>query len=134
NILISKSGFVKLTDFGLARSVEKDGPSLTGDRVIGTPHYMSPEQCWNEPVDARSDIYSLGATYYVLLTGRTPYIALHDLQVMFAHCNDPVPDPRAARPDLPETCREIVRKAMAKSPADRYQTALELVAALEAAL
>ena len=134
NILISNSGVVKLTDFGLARTIEKEGPSLTGDRVVGTPHYMSPEQCWNEPVDARSDIYSLGATYYVLLTGRTPYTAMHDLQVMFAHCNDPVPDPRAIRPELPEACRDIARKAMAKSPADRYQTARELVAALEAAL
>ncbi len=134
NILISKAGVVKLTDFGLARSVEKDGPSLTGDNAVGTPHYMSPEQCWNEPVDARSDVYSLGATYFVLLTGRAPYSAAHDLQVMFAHCNDPVPEPRAARPDLPEECAAVIHKAMAKAPADRYQTAREFVAALEAVL
>jgi hypothetical protein len=134
NVLISKTGVVKLTDFGLARSAVKDGPSLTGGGIVGTPHYMSPEQCWNEPVDARSDVYSLGATYFVLLTGRPPYSAAHEMQVMFAHCNDPVPEPRALRPELPEVCSAIVRKAMAKAPAERYQTARELVAALEAAL
>jgi serine/threonine protein kinase/WD40 repeat protein len=134
NLLISKAGAVKIADFGLARVVGKSVPTLTGDQAVGTPHYMSPEQCWNETVDARSDIYALGATYFVLLTGRPPYHADLELQIMFAHCNDPVPDPRNVAPDTPAACAEVVRKAMAKAPADRYQTAREMLADLEAIL
>ena len=74
------------------------------------------------------------ATYYVLLTNRYPFKGEHELQVMFAHCNDPVPDPRAVVPGVPEACAAIVRKAMAKNPAERYQTAAELLADLEAIL
>jgi len=131
NLLISTSGTVKVADFGLARAVDSNAPTLTGDRAIGTPHYMSPEQCHAEPADARSDIYSLGATYYVLLTNRFPYRGEHELQIMFAHCNDPVPDPRAVVPTVPEACVKIIRKAMAKNPAERYQTAREMLTDLE---
>jgi serine/threonine protein kinase/WD40 repeat protein len=131
NLLISKSGAVKVADFGLARVVGKHVPSLTGDQVVGTPHYMSPEQCWSEPVDPRSDIYSLGGTYFVLLTSQPPYHADHPLKIMFAHCNDPVPDPRSILPSVPESCAKVVLKAMAKAPADRYQSAREMLKALE---
>jgi hypothetical protein len=131
NILIAESGTVKLADFGLAKVVGGATQSLSGERTVGTPHFMSPEQCWNEPVDARTDIYALGATYYALLAGRPPFQADRDLQVMFAHCNNPVPDPRASRPDLPIECTAVIQKAMAKSPADRHQTAAELQAELE---
>jgi serine/threonine protein kinase len=131
NLLISKGGVVKVADFGLARMLGRDAPSLTGEQVVGTPHYMSPEQCYSEPVDARSDVYSLGVTYFVLLTGRPPYHAEHELQIMFAHCNDAVPDPRTVVAAVPTACAEVVRKAMAKSPADRYQSAREMLAALE---
>ncbi len=134
NLLISKAGVVKVADFGLAKAVGKSISTLTGDQVLGTPHYMSPEQCWNETVDARSDIYALGATYFVLLTGRPPYHAEHELQIMFAHCNDPVPDARNVVPDIPAVCANVVRRAMAKSPADRYQSAREMLGALEVAL
>ncbi|VTT99467.1 serine threonine protein kinase : Serine/threonine protein kinase OS=Planctomyces maris DSM 8797 GN=PM8797T_15666 PE=4 SV=1: Pkinase: WD40: WD40 [Gemmataceae bacterium] len=134
NLLISTGGTVKVADFGLARAVDGNAPTLTGDRAIGTPHYMSPEQCYAEPADARSDVYSLGATYYVLLTNRYPFKGEHELQVMFAHCNDPVPDPRAVVPGVPEECARIVRRAMAKKPAERYQSAAELLADLEAIL
>ena len=89
NLLISETGTVKLADFGLAKAIGQGTHSLSGDRTVGTPHFMSPEQCWNEPVDARTDIYALGATYYALLTGRTPFQADARLQVMFAHCNNP---------------------------------------------
>ena len=112
NILISESGSVKLADFGLAKAVGGGTQSLSGERTVGTPHFMSPEQCWNEPVDVRTDIYALGATYFALLVGRPPFQADRDLQVMFAHCNNPVPDPRAIRPELPEECSAVIRKAM----------------------
>jgi serine/threonine protein kinase/WD40 repeat protein len=131
NILISETGSVKLADFGLAKLVGGETQSLSGERTVGTPHFMSPEQCWNEPVDVRTDIYALGATYFALLAGRPPFQADRDLQVMFAHCNNPVPDPRAIRADLPEESAAIIFKAMAKSPADRHQSAAELHSELE---
>jgi serine/threonine protein kinase len=131
NLLISNSGVVKVADFGLARLVAAGGPSLTGDQIVGTPHYMSPEQCLGEPVDTRSDVYALGVTYFVLLTGHTPYSADRDLQILFAHCNDPIPDPRTVVPAVPATCAEVIRKAMAKRPADRYQSAREVLTALD---
>jgi urea transport system substrate-binding protein len=135
NLLISEAGAVKLADFGLAKWAARAAQaSLSGERTVGTPHFMSPEQCWNEPVDVRTDVYALGATYYALLTGRPPYQADRDLQVMFAHCNNPVPDPRPVRPGLPDACAEVVLRAMAKAPAERYQTAAEMRTALEAAL
>jgi serine/threonine protein kinase len=134
NLLISKAGAVKVADFGLACVVGKHVPSLTGDQVVGTPHYMSPEQCWGESVDARSDIYSLGATYFVLLTSQPPYHADHPLKIMFAHCNDPVPDPRSILPSVPEACAKVILKAMAKAPAERYQSAREMFKAVEAIL
>jgi serine/threonine protein kinase/WD40 repeat protein len=134
NVLVSDTGSVKLADFGLAKVLGQATLSLTGQRTVGTPHFMSPEQCTSESLDARSDIYSLGATYYALLTARPPYLAERDLQVMFAHCNNPTPDPRSRCPDLPASCATIVLKAMAKPPADRFQTAAEMLTALEATL
>jgi serine/threonine protein kinase len=131
NLLISKAGVVKVADFGLARVVAKDSATLTGEQVVGTPHFMSPEQCYSEPVDARADLYALGVTYFVLLTGRPPYHADHDLQIMFAHCNDPIPDPRSVVDTTPVVCAEVVLKAMAKAPADRFQSAREMLDALE---
>jgi hypothetical protein len=103
-------------------------------RVAGTPHYMSPEQCRGEPLDPRTDLYSLGATYHALLTGRPPYPGDGPMEVMFAHCSRPVPDPRSADPALPPACAEVVRRAMAKYPAQRYPTAREMQTALEAVL
>ncbi len=126
NILRSRDGQAKITDFGLAKLVESLGASLTAaGRVVGTPAYMSPEQCQSSPVDHRTDIYSLGATYYSLLTGEGPYGGSTSTpQLMFAHCYKPVPDPREVAPALPEGCAGVVRRAMAKAPEDRYQNAL----------
>jgi|GEM_PF-6789057 len=130
NLLITKSGVVKVADFGLATSAARTVTSLAGDGVVGTPHYMSPEQCMSEPVDARTDVYALGAAYFHLLTGQPPFVATHDLQVMFAHCNNLVPDPRQRVEGLPDSCAEIIFKALAKKPADRYQTMSEMLSAL----
>jgi hypothetical protein len=131
NVMISVDGVVKLADFGLAKMANRTTRSLTGAGTVGTPHFMSPEQCHNEPVDGRTDIYALGATYYVLLTNATPFTGDHELQVMYAHCNEPVPDPRAVVPELPPGCAAVVRKSMAKAPTDRYPTAEAMLAALE---
>src|SRR5262249_29863022 len=109
--------------------------SITGSHsVVGTPSFMSPEQCQCEPVDHRSDIYALGATYYALLVGKTPFGNGSPLEVMFAHCSKPPPDPRELFPDIPAACAAIVQKAMAKTPVERYQSADQMLQALEAVL
>ena len=114
---------VKVADFGLAKNIEDDS-MLTGQGQIGmgTAHFMSPEQCDGEDVDARTDIYSLGVTYYYLLTGNPPFNSTSRLSIMVKHKTAPVPDPREAVPDLPEAACEIISKAMAKKPDERYQT------------
>ncbi|WP_152052704.1 transporter substrate-binding protein [Tautonia marina] len=126
NLLLNRDGAVKITDFGLAKLSDELGAhqlTRTG-RVVGTPAYMSPEQCQSEPIDARTDLYSLGATYYGLLTGQGPYAdSTSAPKVMFAHCYKPAPDPREVVPDLPEGCSAIIARAMAKQPGDRYADA-----------
>jgi urea transport system substrate-binding protein len=128
NLLCTADGIVKLADFDLAcrRGSVK--------RMAGTPHYMSPEQCREEGCDERTDVYSLGATYYTLLTGCTPYADASPVQVMFAHCSVPVPDPLKVRRGIPSACAAIIRQALAKKRVDRYSSARELQEALRAAL
>jgi serine/threonine protein kinase len=122
---------LKLSDFGLAKW-RAEATTLTAPRdLLGTPDFMSPEQCRAEPVDARSDIYSLGATYYAMLTGRPPFQGDVPMQVMFAHCATPVPDPRKLAPDIPAGCQAIVRRAMAKEPRNRYASVSEMHRDLE---
>ena len=125
NLLFTSEGAVKVCDFGLAKRTQNKSLQLTQEgQIMGTPYFMSPEQCQSHPVDARSDIYSLGATYYSLLTGKNPYDNRGSVvQLMFAHCNADPPDPRDIAPDIPVACSNIIRRAMAKDPADRYQTA-----------
>jgi serine/threonine protein kinase len=133
NIMRTSDGIVKLTDFGLAKVADDSthqNPLTRSGTIMGTPHYMSPEQCQGEPVDARSDVYSLGATYYALLTGHPPYVDPQPLQVMFSHCSKPTPDPRSVRADLPTDCSAIVMKALGKNRSDRYASAKEMLAAL----
>ena len=102
-------------------------------KIVGTPYFMSPEQCESRPIDHRSDIYSLGATYYCLLTGAHPYDAMGSIvQVMFAHCNGEILDPRKLNANVPGACSQIVARAMAKRPDDRYQQAGEMLADLDA--
>jgi serine/threonine protein kinase len=134
NLLRTADGIIKLADFGLARWLDPAKRSATWKRPAGTPHYMSPEQCREEEYDERTDIYSLGATYHTLLTGRTPYADASALEIMFAHCSAPVPDPRNDNQEIPGACAEIVMRAMAKKRADRYASVRALQGALRAAL
>jgi eukaryotic-like serine/threonine-protein kinase len=135
NLLLNADGTVKLADFGLAKRNIAGAQSLTlTGQVVGTPYYMSPEQCQSKTLDARSDIYSLGATYYSLLTGVTPYHEIEStVQVMFAHVHGQPLDPRQVNPSIPDVCAEIVKRATAKRPEDRYQSAVEMYAALASA-
>ena len=136
NLLLTENGEVKVADFGLAKRAENQSMMMTqAGHLVGTPYYMSPEQCEAAHVDARSDIYSLGATYYSLLTGQCPYQDSGSVvQVMFAHCNAGPPDPREVRTTVPAACAAIIHRAMATNPADRYQSMDEMRGDLEAIL
>jgi eukaryotic-like serine/threonine-protein kinase len=135
NLLRNTHGAVKLADFGLAKITIGDAQHLTlAGQLIGTPYYMSPEQCQSKILDARSDIYSLGATYYSLLTGVAPYHEIGStVQIMFAHVHGEPLDPTKINPAVPEACARIVSRATAKSPDARYQTAAEMHADLATA-
>ena len=134
NLLRSQDGSVKVSDFGLAKQALDSSNQLTqAGHVVGTPYFMSPEQCECKPVDFRSDIYSLGATYYTLLTGVDPFASAGSIvQIMYAHCNGELLDPRDVDPTLPVACSQIIARAMAKLPEDRYQSADEMLADLTA--
>ncbi len=119
NIMITKAGVAKLCDFGLARAVES-GNTLTKTGVcMGTPLYMAPEQ-GGEIVDIRGDIYSLGATLYHMLIGRPPFDGPSMMAILMKHVMQPVPPPRRERPELSEAVDQIVLRALAKRPEERY--------------
>ena len=129
NFMRAADGSIKVADFGLAKAAADTRRQFTQTGiVVGTPFFMSPEQCEAKAVDHRSDVYSLGATYYSLLTGKKPYHDTENVsQVMFKHCFGPTPDPRSVNPAVPEACARIVARAMAKTPADRYQSTAEML-------
>ena len=131
NLMLTEDRIVKIVDFGLAKLLDAtdDGKSAVTKvgQVMGTPQFMSPEQFGGSQIDHRSDIYSLGGTLYQLLTGRFPFTNCKTIvQMMYAHLEKPVPDPRELRAELPEGCHEIITRAMAKSPDARYQDAAEM--------
>ncbi len=130
NIMVTPDGEVKLTDLGLLAAARAQAP----DATPGTPEFMSPEQFENPQVDARGDIYSLGVTYFFLLTAQAPFSGGSALSVMIQHKSEPVPDPRVLRRDLPPTVCHIIRKCMAKNPDERYQRAEEMTADLDGVL
>ena len=135
NILCSPAGTAKLADFGLVKELHVEGVGLTQSGVVvGTPLFMSPEQCSAQPLDSRSDIYSLGSTYYALLTGSAPYPTGSVPHIMLQHCKAKVPDPRLLAPDVPDSVVHVVERAMSKRPDSRYQHAAELRMALAALL
>ena len=131
NIMMTNDGQVKVSDFGLARDVLQASDIVGEGHSLGTPRYMAPEQAMGEQPTAASDLYSLAATYFVLLTGRSPYDASGDREMMKKHVSAPVPDPRRHAPGLPVAVYRFLQKAMAKVPEERYQTAEEFIAALD---
>ncbi len=133
NVLIDERGNCLLTDFGLARMVEASVNLTATGTIMGTPAYMSPEQGAGGKIDSRSDIYSLGIILYEMATGRVPYKAETPVAVVFKHVSGPLPPPRSVNPDLPEAVERVILKALARNPDDRYQTAEDLVAALNRA-
>jgi eukaryotic-like serine/threonine-protein kinase len=131
NVMITPTGAVKVMDFGIARAVADAGATVTATAaVIGTAQYLSPEQARGENVDARSDVYSTGCLLYELLTGHPPFTGDSPVAVAYQHVRETARPPSTANPDVPPALDAIVMKALAKNPANRYQTAAEMRADL----
>jgi len=126
NIMLTSTGRAKLADLGLAR-VTGDMSDADDDEVMGTPQYISPEALTGAPMDTRSDIYSLGATFYQFVTGRLAFDGSTAAEIAKKHLTEPLIPPRAVNKDIPESVSRIIIKMMAKNPSMRYQDASELI-------
>jgi eukaryotic-like serine/threonine-protein kinase len=133
NVLIDRDGRAKVTDFGIARSLESEGMTATG-RVLGTTDYVSPEQAMGEDVDETSDVYSLGVVLYEMLVGDVPFKAETQVGVAMKHVNEPLPDVLVKRPEVSAAVASVVDRATTKDPRDRYASVGEMVRDLEATL
>ena len=133
NVLIDPDGRAKVTDFGIARSLEQKGMTATG-RVLGTTDYVSPEQAMGVDVDERSDVYSVGVVLYEMLTGDVPFRAETQVGVAMKHVNEPMPDVQSKRPEVSASVAAVVDRATTKDPRDRYGTVAEMVRDLEQTL
>lgn len=131
NMIVSTEGVVKIADFGIARAASQE---TTNVAVMGSVHYISPEQARRGVSDQRSDIYSLGCTIYEMLTGKLPYAGENSMAVVFSHMEDPIPRVRDLEPEVSPALDYVVWKAMQKKPSARYQSAEELREDLNLAL
>ena len=122
NMMLTTQGMIKLMDFGIARSGDERGLTMTGT-TLGSIGYMSPEQVKGDPTDARSDLYSVGIVLYEFVTGRRPFVANSEYSIMAAHLNQTPKPPLELNPGLPAALNEIILMAIAKEPAKRFQTA-----------
>ena len=130
NILITGSGDVKVTDFGIARAASSSTMTRTG-HILGTAHYISPEQAMGEPVGPASDLYSLGVVLYEMLTGEMPFDADTPLGIAMKHVNGHLVPPQILNPEVPDGINAITVRLLAKRPEDRYADDAELIEDLE---
>jgi Protein kinase domain len=133
NILIGRSDHAYLSDFGLIRRTELSAGITKTGQFMGTLDYASPEQFEGKPLGPPTDVYSLGCVLFECLVGEPPFRREQDAAVMYAHLHDPPPSAHARRPDVPSGLDQVISKAMAKRPDDRFATAGELAAALKGA-
>ena len=133
NVLVDPMGNALLSDFSFAHQTDAS-QNLTGSALIGTPAYMSPEQCRGEPIDARSDQYALTVVLYQIATGRLPFEADTPMATALKHVNEPLPRPRLVNPSIPEEVELVLVRGLAKDPALRYASILELNDAFQGAL
>ena len=129
NVMITPAGVAKVMDFGIARAVDETSTSLTQTAaVIGTAHYLSPEQASGKSVDQRTDLYSTGCLLFELLTGRAPFVGETSISVAYQHVREePIP-PSQLNPALSPAVDAVVLKSLAKDPDERYQSAEEMKA------
>lgn len=131
NIMMFTDGTIKVMDFGIAKFAREDGKTAT-DQAIGSVHYISPEQASGNVTDAKSDIYSVGAMMYEMLTGRKPFDSDNPVAIAVMHMHDIPERPKAINSDIPDGLEEIVLRAMEKAPEDRYGTTAEMISDIEA--
>ena len=131
NIMITKEGVAKLADLGLARVVVEDVVEVGSDTIMGTPQYISPEHLLGAPMDVRSDIYSLGATFYHLITGRFAFEGKSPIDIARKHLQAPLEPPHTIKPDVPKAISNLIVKMMERKPENRYQDAMSLVKDLQ---
>jgi tRNA A-37 threonylcarbamoyl transferase component Bud32/dienelactone hydrolase len=132
NVMITPKGNAKVLDFGIAKLLAPAGAESTltmtqAGQLVGTPLYMSPEQALCQSVDARTDLWSLGALYYESLTGRAPFEGKTNIAILHAITESPFPPARETKPDLPVEAEQILARALEKDPARRYQSAADIV-------
>jgi serine/threonine-protein kinase len=130
NVLIDEEGAAKVTDFGIARSLDEEGLTAEG-RVLGTTDYVSPEQALGHPVTGQSDIYSLGIVLWEMLTGHVPFAGENQVAVAMKHVRDPLPDVRAERPEVSAALAAVIEHATAKDTGQRYDDISRLAGDLE---
>lgn len=128
NILFREDGSAVLSDFGVAKTVSSASRMTNAGTVVGTPHYMSPEQTRGKPVDGRADIYSLGVVFYEMLTGQVPYQADEAVAIAIKHLTAPIPK----LPPQYQTYQKILNQLLAKDPDNRFQRGRDLMAAIDA--
>ena len=133
NVLMNGDGQAKVTDFGIARTLDMRGMTQTGT-VLGTSKYIAPEQASGQEVSAQTDVYSLGVVVYELLVGEVPFPGDNFVAVAMKHLNEPAPNVLERRPDVPLRLAAAIERALQKDPADRFGSMDELIAELEACL
>jgi serine/threonine protein kinase len=135
NVLIDPEGGIYLADFGLARMAEAGASTLSGDVMLGTPHYISPEQARGvKDLNECTDIYSLGVILYEIVVGRVPFNADTPFSIIHDHIYSPLPLPSDVNPAVPSNIQRVLLKALAKNPEDRYQSVRELSSSFVTAL
>lgn len=132
NVLLGANGMLYLADFGLARIAQAEASTLSSESILGTPHYVSPEQAMGRhDLDKRTDIYSFGVMLYELVVGQAPFKDKSGFAIIHDHIYTPPPLPRALRPNLSEAVEQVLLKALAKDPNDRFGTVDEMVLAFK---
>src|SRR6059058_1509978 len=130
NVLIDEEGSAKVTDFGIARTLDEEGLTADG-RVLGTTDYVSPEQALGQHVTGQSDLYSLGIVLYEMITGEVPFKGENQVAVAMKHVREALPDVQSKRPEISSSLAAIIDTATAKRVHDRYANDAELIADLE---